>query len=409
MRTRTKLLVLLATLTLITSTASAAVKAGTTCSKLGATSTSAGKKYTCIKSGKKLVWNKGVTVAAANPAAKPTPTPTVNVEPKAPTPTVTAEPKPPTPTVTAEPKAPTSFNDLLENYEGIASVVWNEAQRLELSGKVKTTFTIEIGPNTKLQEGLEDPKIYLERAVRLWSGFDQSTTAKVFIYSFSDLAWVQQKNRDLGGSWFTPEDLSGNCTSLTNCNAFGSSYRGVAQIFVGVPVKSYNTFMLGNVRTGYGHEYTHTVQHAQFASQPTLNGYSTLPCWFSEGQPQVSGHTLGHRTLSDYKRARESWFSQPAGALGDYSPESIQKFYTLAGAPSEGKCDSSIRSRIYDIGYMTVEALASIKGIESTMQVIVEISKGLTFNASFEKVYGISWNDAAPILARVVSREFIRP
>jgi hypothetical protein len=168
----------------------------------------------------------------------------------------------------------------LENYEGIASVVWNEAQRLELSGKVKTTFTIEIGPNTKLQEGLEDPKIYLERAVRLWSGFDQSTTAKVFIYSFSDLAWVQQKNRDLGGSWFTPEDLSGNCTSLTNCNAFGSSYRGVAQIFVGVPVKSYNTFMLGNVRTGYGHEYTHTVQHAQFASQPTLNGYSTLPCWF---------------------------------------------------------------------------------------------------------------------------------
>jgi hypothetical protein len=58
---------------------------------------------------------------------------------------------------------------------------------------------------------------------------------------------------------------------------------------------------------------------------------------------------------------------------------------------------------------MTVEALASIKGIESTMQVIVEISKGLTFNASFEKVYGISWNDAAPILARVVSREFIRP
>ncbi len=378
--------------------AMAAVKAGDSCKKVGVTATANGKKFTCVKSGKKLVWNKGITVAKPKPAEIPTPVPTVE-----PTPSASA-----TPTVTADPKAPTGFNDLLENYEGIASVVWNEAQRLEQSGKVKTTFTIEFGPNTKLQEGLEDPKIYLERAVRLWSGFDQSTTAKVFIYSFTDIAWAQQKNRDLGGSWFSPEDLAGNCTALTNCNAFGSSYRGVAQIFIGVPVKSYNFFMLGNVRANYGHEYTHTVQQAQFASQPTLNGYSTLPCWFSEGQPQVPGQTLGHRTLSDYKLSRESWFSQPAGALGDYSPESIQKFYALAGAPRGGNCDSSIRSRVYDIGYMTVEALASLKGIESTMQVIVEISKGLSFNASFEKVYGISWNDAAPILAKVVSREFMK-
>ena len=57
---------------------------------------------------------------------------------------------------------------------------------------------------------------------------------------------------------------------------------------------------------------------------------------------------------------------------------------------------------------MTVEALASIKGIESTMQVVVGVSQGLTFNQSFEKVYGISWNQAAPILAKVVSLEFSR-
>ena len=48
--------------TLPISSSSAAVKAGAKCSKAGATSTVSGKKYTCIKSGKKLVWNKGVTV-----------------------------------------------------------------------------------------------------------------------------------------------------------------------------------------------------------------------------------------------------------------------------------------------------------------------------------------------------------
>ena len=67
-----RLLALLAvTLVLVSleTTATAAVKPGTTCKKVGQTSTTAGIKYTCVKSGKKLVWNKGV---AAN---KPTPTP----------------------------------------------------------------------------------------------------------------------------------------------------------------------------------------------------------------------------------------------------------------------------------------------------------------------------------------------
>ena len=35
-------------------------KAGATCLKVGATQIASGKKFTCIKSGKKLVWNKGV-------------------------------------------------------------------------------------------------------------------------------------------------------------------------------------------------------------------------------------------------------------------------------------------------------------------------------------------------------------
>ena len=46
----------------LASPAQAIVKAGSKCSKLNATSTVSGKKYTCIKSGVKLVWNKGVTV-----------------------------------------------------------------------------------------------------------------------------------------------------------------------------------------------------------------------------------------------------------------------------------------------------------------------------------------------------------
>ncbi len=45
---------------LIIPEARAAVKPGAKCVKQGATTTSKSKKYTCIKNGKKLVWNKGV-------------------------------------------------------------------------------------------------------------------------------------------------------------------------------------------------------------------------------------------------------------------------------------------------------------------------------------------------------------
>ena len=44
----------------------AVVKAGAKCSKYKATTTVNGMKYTCIKSGSKLVWSKGVTVKKAS-------------------------------------------------------------------------------------------------------------------------------------------------------------------------------------------------------------------------------------------------------------------------------------------------------------------------------------------------------
>ena len=77
--------------------ATAAIKAGASCKKAGQTSTYAGKKYTCVKSSKKLVWNKGVAVI--KPAPVPTPTPVVEPAPIAtptPTPTPTATPRPTT-------------------------------------------------------------------------------------------------------------------------------------------------------------------------------------------------------------------------------------------------------------------------------------------------------------------------
>ncbi len=87
-------LVAVLSLSLVTAQLSvAAVTPGTKCSKAGATSTYNGKKYTCVKSGKKLVWNKGVTLPKPKPVATPTSSPSVTPTPAS-TPTVAPAPTP---------------------------------------------------------------------------------------------------------------------------------------------------------------------------------------------------------------------------------------------------------------------------------------------------------------------------
>ena len=79
----------------VSPSASAAVKEGAACKKAGQSSTVSGRKFTCVKKGSKLVWNKGVAVksaptasatasasaASAAPAMSATPMATKSAEP----------------------------------------------------------------------------------------------------------------------------------------------------------------------------------------------------------------------------------------------------------------------------------------------------------------------------------------
>ena len=79
MRKHLRLVALLIPMVLVASNSYAAVKAGSACSKMGSKSVSGGKSYTCVKSGKKLVWDKGVLVPVAKPSvANPSPTPSAS-------------------------------------------------------------------------------------------------------------------------------------------------------------------------------------------------------------------------------------------------------------------------------------------------------------------------------------------
>jgi len=121
----------------------AAVTPGTKCSKAGATSTYNGKKYTCIKNGTKLVWNKGVAVAKPAPVATTTPTPSPSATPT-PTPTVIVIPTP----------TPVNSNIITDATRYIQSLI-NNTSITNTSNKTKIVMHVEPGKNGPYPENSE--------------------------------------------------------------------------------------------------------------------------------------------------------------------------------------------------------------------------------------------------------------
>ena len=121
----------------------AAVKAGDKCAKLNSTATNAGKKYTCIKNGSKLIWNKGVKVAApAKPAAAPSPAAT-------PEPTASPSPSPSAKPDVVLPVANTACPRVgmkIEDSRGYMKCIWQGGAR----GKIADQIFWRYFPVTKL-------------------------------------------------------------------------------------------------------------------------------------------------------------------------------------------------------------------------------------------------------------------
>jgi hypothetical protein len=245
------------------------------------------------------------------------------------------------------------------------------------------------------------------RGTRFFAGYAQPKKFNALYYAFEDIKWAEETVFSLYKNSEDVKQISRNCQSVQRCNGANA---GMAQTDIGhgnfaVDKSATDPYHLkGGLEI---HEYTHMVQFMQFQGKPTqrmAGGAGLIPNWFLEGHAHLAGNVGSAKTLSDYKLFRSFWLNARADGLPGYSPESIQSFYDKL-AP--GKFDPSVQSNVYSIGYFSVEALASLKGVDSPIEVIKQISDGSTWDQAFLKVYGISWEEASPILAKTVSRMFL--
>jgi hypothetical protein len=353
-------------------TANAAIKDGGVCKKFGQVQSSNSVKFVCTKVGKKLLWKS---------ISKPTP---VVVK-------------------------PTSFANLESNYKGIPDAVWANAKKLldqPLSAPIKVE--VEKGPSTKILYNYSEIEYGISRANQLGASFPRQSKFLVIAFNFQDRDWAKARLNTFD-SPFTLNDtfadqVSVACASESECDgAFGNISLDsglITQASSGAP--NYVNQNISTTRSHYAHEATHTIQKSIYKKYGLKN--FSIPCWFSEGQPQVVGQTSASESLASYSVNRSNWLRPPLRGLPDFSEASINKFFDLQ---HQQPCDAASRQHIYDIGFIAVEALVSIGGISSTFEVLDKYASGMTFDQAFEKVYGISWVSAKPILARVVSKQYL--
>jgi hypothetical protein len=382
--------------------AAAAVKAGATCAKTGIKSVSAGKTYTCVKSGKKLVWNKGVLIPVAKPSQSSTPGPKATSE-----------------TISL----PTNFSDLFERRRNIAVATWNKINSKLNSGVQLPPVEVYRGPNTPVW--VTDPTEYFNFVAQVFSGKKLPKKIVVFYWSNADRSVVAAKALSVMG----PEndkkhtlETTGpfvDCYTPTSCDVGHAfiGYDGVAYLGLGIPDTLEEARRAAG---GFGGvevvEFYHSLNLLPYhlnslsVAAPKVNTKSPFqpPFWLKQGSENLmSASSTYKNNLNGFIQngGRKSWVSQ---TVPNFGPEWIEDYLSIDNLGNRWSDSSFQNSKPHLImGMYLVEILVALKGPSIMLDFSEQMSEKRSFTEAFQNILGVSWNDAKPELARVIYDRYL--
>jgi hypothetical protein len=377
----------------VTAVSAQKITSGSTCKALNQKVVFQNKTYTCIKSGKKLVWNKGVAVA------KPTPTPTPTTAPSA----------TPTPTPTPTPRVVNlTFDNLYENRADISYSVWKKSSDLIKESSSKAgNISIFTGPNTKTF--FDDYPFAVSQVSKLFPSKSEAKEVLVIRYVFKDLEWAENMAKTKLSSidynqilrWENGPITKSNCDSTTQ-NCRGSKQitpsSGIAVILQGVE-EQITQSKNGTIRFTTGmleaHEYFHSLQRIPIMDR----GVEVWPhAWWREGSAEwVQNMSISFQNFPQYQQFLED---DCYNSCKNLTALQIEEFLNTAyDNYLPAKFDSWLN---YSLGSHVVEILVAIKGPDALIAMYEEMGKGLKFDDSFYKIFGLGWKESIPIVAKTI-------
>lgn len=330
----------------------AVVKAGSTCSKAGATTDIGAFKYTCIKSGKKLLWDKGVKIVLAPatlPSAKPTATPT---------PEKTFSSLWEKYGLTKPTSADSVIKVATDNFKNYTSIVRN-SQEVKVdaqSGVDQQLVTWVQGGATFVAQHFTYPKL-----------------SRTFVDVIAvDSTWLEDTYTKEGYSKDQVRDRLGGFNA--GAPAFGGSYSNTWNYSVIQKVNAMANDKAGMAQTP-GHEFFHAIQET-LAGRISNDTGSNVPNWFWEGPAMFIGQqTSGALGYADYVTVSRS------SMLTRYqNSDPINRTSALSKIKANNRVSDP-----YAIGFAATEFLVSQVGIEKMLNVYAALGKGMNFSDAFKQ------------------------
>ena len=255
----------------------AAITGGARCTKLGQVVTSGGKKFTCVKSGKVLVWNKGVVEVKPTPSPiRPTPSVSPSVQPS---PSATPSP---TPSISEKPtpsKSPVPMSLEIKKVDDLV------AGKLENVKAPDAKVIFEVGPGKQSAELAEIARDAVDGSLRLATVLGIEITKPIKVY-VGERDWLTP--RMPAGSWCAdpligvPGPASAGFCGLDSGVLFLSvsgyleeGNRKVARDFTRNPDRLLISF-------SFAHEIIHWLQGEATTKYAKLKGLYN-PYWLNEG------------------------------------------------------------------------------------------------------------------------------
>lgn len=327
--------------------ASAAVKAGAICKKVGITTISSGKTYTCIKSGKKLVWDNGV--GKLNSAAP----------------------------------IPISIDNL--DLKGVPQKAY-EIVIKELNSRKPTNYTPTIiaGANVK-QSRIDQELLGIQKAINLWSPYFLPDKFQVVYVNYGDENWLEQKSIELGLASMLPpgQTWREQFRKYENCPfAMAGSGNGVPT-FVQCLGYTFNK-SASQAQTG-PHEYTHLFQLK-------YNAFDIS--WYMEGSASFFGMTLGfdpYEPASNVRsyHLRSLWSQLPQAGQDDFKSRNLTRFKSRM-AEISGRNTQETANISYWVGALATEVLVALYGFDKFVEWTKNMQNEKDVSKVLNQTYGFS-------------------
>jgi hypothetical protein len=311
------------------------------------------------------------------------------------------------PPAIVEPKEIKSFQDAVDRPNDVSYWAWKRSSDQALSNNTKGPIVeLMVGPNTKLSN--PDPASAISAASKLYPNFKSPEKVYAIYYSYADIDWAQTKYAEVYANANGQEAKNG-CQKIEYCWGASATINSLGDGIILSAVMTSNPDRNHTSGTLEAHEYTHVLQISSFFGTGNQNQAmccikAFAPWWFVEGGAHFSQLAIIYaNSFTKYSEERKYEANDLlTNRDKKYTEQWIANFIKPPDT-STWREDGRESWHLYDLGMLVSEVFTAIKGPGINIQIFTDISKGMTFEKSFEDHFGLPWDDAVKMIAKSIS------